>query len=268
MSITILTGAPGHGKSYTSVKKIDGFVSKGKMVATNVPLRADWALQMARYHTVLWRLRPQAVERKAIKYATLVHICEDVSELTRVRFSGQGEGRAEVVIDESHRVMNVRGSSRGKSDEAKERKAIVEWASGHRHYGANLTLITQAFGNLDLQIRNLFEFHSEVRNFRRVPILGLLARLMPGGNLFLCTTVWNDRAKTKCGLTMYGLSKRLACLYATHSLEETDWPDDVIVLPKVVGNMDEGDTCHCDIELNHEDDKLLAQATVDSEVTI
>jgi Zonular occludens toxin (Zot) len=230
--ITILTGAPGHGKSYTSVRMIDEFVHGGKYVVTNVPLRSDFATQMAIHHTILGRFRKNKVAEKAAMYHSRVHICTEIDDIVRVRFEGKGEGRGQVVIDESHRVMNVRGSTRGASEEAKQRKAVVAYVSAHRHYGADVTLITQAFSNIDVQIRNLFEFHSEVRNFRRLPFLGWLARLFPGGNLFLRTTVWNDRAKTKAGIAVYGLSKRLANLYNTHALEEGDWPDDAIILPR------------------------------------
>lgn len=229
--ITILTGSPGHGKSYTSVKMIDEFVHSGKYVVTNVPLRSDFAEQMSIHHTIFGRWRKKTVTKRAEKIASNVHVCQDLSDIMRVRFEGKGEGRGKVVIDESHREMNVRGSRSVKTDEGRKRKDIVNYASGHRHYGADLVLITQAIGNLDLQVRNLTEFHAEVRNFRRMPLLGLLAKLFPGGQLFLRTTVWNDRAKSKAGLSVYGLSKRLANLYDTHALVETDWPPDVIVLP-------------------------------------
>lgn len=230
MSITILTGAPGHGKSYTSVQMIDDFVHKGKFVVTNVALRHDFAEQMAKRHTALGFIRKKAVQDKAELYASRIHACEDLTEIMRVRFMGKKEGRGKIVIEEAHRHMNVRA---GRGVEKDERKVIVEYASGHRHYGGDMILITQAIGNLDLQVKNLFEYHAEVRNLRKLPILGLLVRLlMPGGQLFIRKTVWNDKARTRAGIAVYGLSKRLANLYDTHSLEETDWPDDAIVLPK------------------------------------
>jgi hypothetical protein len=229
--ITVLTGAPGHGKTYTTIKLIDEFVHAGKPVVTNVPLREDFAYQMARRHTPFGAFRKEAVERKAVKIAELVHVCQGMDEIMRVRFEGDGEGRGKVVIDESHREINVRGSTRGKSEEASKRKKIVAYSSAHRHYGADLYLITQALGNLDLQVRNLLEFHAEVRNFRKMPLLGWITRLIPGGQLFVRVTRWNDKAKTKAGVAMYGLSKRLADLYNTHSLEALDWPDDPIMLP-------------------------------------
>ena len=127
----------------------------------------------------------------------------------------------------------MRGGRGAKTAEGQQRKAVVNYASGHRHYGADLVLITQAIGNLDLQIRNLGEFHAEVRDFRKFPVLGSLCVIIPGGHLFLRKTVWNDRAKTRAGISMYGLSKRLADLYNTHSLNETDWPEDAIILPRL-----------------------------------
>jgi hypothetical protein len=229
--ITILTGAPGHGKSYTSVKMIDEFVHKGKPVVTNVPLRSDFALQMALHHTPLGRIRKGAVARRQARIAELVHVTEDLDDILRVRFAGEGEGRAAVVIDEAHRIMNVRGSTRAASPEGIRRKLIIAWISAHRHYGCDVVLITQDLGNLDRQARTLLEFHSEVRNFRRLPLLGKLAKLFPGGNLFLRTTVWNDRARTKAGVAVYGLSKRLACLYDTHAYAALDMPVDPIMLP-------------------------------------
>jgi Zonular occludens toxin (Zot) len=233
MSITILTGAPGHGKSYTSVQMIDQFVHEGKFIVTNVALRSDFAYQMARRHTLLGRFRKDSVERRADVYASRIHICEDLTEILRVRFTGKKEGRGKVIIEEAHRHMNVRA---GRGSEKQDRKIVVEYASGHRHYGGDMILITQAIGNLDLQIKNLFEYHAEVRNLRKLPILGILVRLIPGGNLFIRKTVWNDKARTRAGFAIYGLSKRLANLYDTHSLEHTDWPDDAIVLPKKIGD--------------------------------
>lgn len=236
--ITILTGNPGHGKSYTAVMLIDKHVAKGKLIATNVPLREDWAIQMAKYHTFLGIFRKRAVEKKAKEFETRVHVIRpnddgsnNMDEILRIRFAGKGEGRGVVILDESQRDMNVRG---GKSkDEKQDRLAVVNYVSAHRHYGCDVILITQSIGNIDVQIRNLHEFHSEVRNFRRLPILGWICRLLPGGNLFIRKTVWSDKSKTRAGAPeVYTLSKKLAKLYSTHSMEESDWPDDALVLPK------------------------------------
>jgi len=258
--LTILTGSPGHGKSYTSVQMIDAFIHEGKFVVTNVPLRADFATAMAKHHTLFSRFRKKAVNKRAYEISHMVHVCTELEDIMRVRFDGKGEGRGKVVLDESQRVMNVRGSTRGKSDEAKKRKMIVNFVSGHRHYGADLLLITQALGNIDLQVRNLMEFHSEVRNFRRLPGIGWIAKLLfPGGNLFLRITWWNDKNKTKAGINLYWLNKGLADLYDTHSLEHVDAPENVLTLPS---HPDERPPFELNSESDSEKLHIVADATI------
>jgi hypothetical protein len=230
--ITLLTGAPGHGKSYTSVRLIDESVHQGVPVATNVPLREDWATVMARRHTLFGRWRSDRVAAKADRYRRLVFVSDDLDELLRVRLAGEGEGRGRLILDEAHRWMNTRAWDQApglnRSDAIAQRLRVVNHVSGHRHYGFDVWLITQATANIDSQVRSLYEFHSEVRNLRRLPLVGLFFRK----DLFVRVTRWNDKAQTKAGLTVYGLSKSVARLYHTHALQAADWPDDAIVLPR------------------------------------
>lgn len=220
--ITILEGAPGHGKSYSLVKEIADTVHRGEPVATNVPLRADWPVVMARRYTLFPSLRKKAVEEKARKYARLVYVSDELEDLMRVRLAGKGEGRGKLIIDESHREMNTRTF---RSD--KRRLDVVNAMSAHRHYGWNMVLATQDEKNLDTQVRGLYEFKSVVRNFKRLPFIAMVCPF----NIFLRVTTWNDRAKTKAGVSLYGLNKGLARLYDTHALEHKDWPEDAIILP-------------------------------------
>ena len=234
--ITLLTGAPGHGKSYTMVREIEQSVAKGTPVATNVPLREDWPTVMARRHTLFGRWRQEAVERKAAQFEKLVIVSDDFDVLLRIRLAGEGEERGLLALDEAHRWINTRGLEKEEHDDGKpmtplqirqRRKVIVNHLSGHRHYGWKVILGTQSDKSLDTQARDLYEFHSEVRNMRRLPWLGVFMRF----NLFLRVTRWNDRARSKAGVECYWLSKSLARLYSTHSLESKDWPDDAIILP-------------------------------------
>lgn len=234
--ITLLTGAPGHGKSYTLVREIEKAVANDEPVATNVPLRDDWPMIMARRHTLFGRFRREAVERKAVDFSKMVIVSDDFSVLLRVRLSGEGEGRGKLILDEAHRWINTRGLENEEHENGKPmtplqirqgRKIIVNHLSGHRHYGWDVILATQSDKSLDTQARELYEFHSEVRNMRKLPWLGVILRF----NLFLRVTKWNDRARSKAGVECYWLSKSLAKLYNTHALEDRDWPDDVIMLP-------------------------------------
>lgn len=240
MAITLLTGAPGHGKSYTLVREIEECVAKRIPVATNVPLREDWATVMARRHTLFGRWRPETVRAKAAEFSRYVFQSTDFDELLRVRLSGTKEGRGRLILDESQRWMNARGWDNAmikqedgtevpmkRSEALARRMKILNHLSGHRHYGFDCTIATQSDKSIDIQARELYEFHSEVRNMRKLPWLGFFIRF----NLFLKVTRWNDRSKSKAGVNCYWLSKSLARLYATHALQETDWPTDAIVLP-------------------------------------
>jgi hypothetical protein len=169
------------------------------------------------------RWRKVAFEAKVAEYERRMFISDDIDELTRVRVSGTKEGRADMVIDESQRKLNIRSYRDG------GQKKLVDYVSGHRHYGVHLTLATQHIDNLDTQVKRLFEYHEEVRNFRRLPFFGSIFRL----NLFVLTKYWNDKRKTKASTPdVYLLSKSLARLYSTHALNEHDWPEDAIILPR------------------------------------
>lgn len=237
--ITLLTGSPGHGKSYTLIREIDKAVSKGEPVATNVPLREDWATIMAKRHTLLGRWRKEAVERKAEEFSRLVLVSNDFDELLRVRLVGEKEGRGKLILDEAQRWMNARGWDNalnadgkpiGRAEALAKRLAVVNHLSGHRHYGFNVILATQSDKSIDNQARELYEFHSEVRNMKRLPWFGAIFRF----NLFVRVTRWNDRSRTKAGVDCYWLVKSLARLYHTHALQYADWPDDPIILPRTV----------------------------------
>jgi zona occludens toxin len=243
MSITLLTGSPGHGKSYTLIRVIEESVAKKIPVATNVPLAPDWSKKMARRHVLLWRFREEAVEKKAAEFARYVFISDNFDELLRVRLEGEKEGRGKLILDEAHRWMNARGwdnatvvdedgnvTQMKRGEALAKRLKVINHLSGHRHYGFDVILATQSDKSIDNQARELYEFHSEVRNMKKLPWLGIFIRF----NLFLRVTKWNDRARSKAGVSCYWLNKSLASLYATHALQATDWPDDAIMLPRPV----------------------------------
>jgi hypothetical protein len=237
--ITLLVGAPGHGKSYTMIKYFEEAVRKGKPVATNLPLSPEWPYVLARRHTFMSGFRKDAVLERADRYRSMVFESASLDDIVRVRMSGKGEGRGLILLDEAHRELNTRTLTAqvevNDAGEAKpmkrafaiaKRMKIIAHLSGHRHYGFNVILATQAQKNLDGQASSLYEFVSEVRNFKRLPLVGAILRM----NIFLKVTRWNDRARTKAGISLYFLNKSLANLYQTHALQMLDWPKDVIVL--------------------------------------
>src|SRR5487761_1485479 len=177
--IVLLTGTPGSGKSYAAVRTIIDAVEHGKMVATNVPLRADWALVAARAN-IFSRLLPGRVDARRRRFESLVFVSEELDELLRVRLRGEHEGRGVLVLDEVHRWLNARtwdadesGAKASKDTAVARRLEIVRWFSAHRHYGWDVWLCTQTAENIDRQVRSLFEYVVICRNLKRFKIGGV-----------------------------------------------------------------------------------------------
>jgi hypothetical protein len=192
---------------------------------------------MARRSVLFGHWRKDAVIRKAEEFRSYVIVSNNFDVLLRVRLHGTKEGRGRIILDEAHRWMNARGWDNAlnkdgtimkRAEALAARLKVINHLSAHRHYGFDVILATQSDKSIDNQARELYEFHSEVRNMRRLPWLGVVIRF----NLFLRITRWNDRARSRAGVSLYILSKSIARLYETHALQHTDWPEDAIVLPR------------------------------------
>lgn len=248
MSINLRTGQPGHGKSYSAVVEIRDALERGQYVATNVPLSEGWALTMARSN---WfrRVIPGRCAKLAAEYERRLYHVDDLRDLRRLRLPKCGscpgckrgtgcrrEGRGLAVLDEAHKWLNARtwdadetGQAGTKAEAVRRRLDIVRFFSTHRHYGWNVELITQDEGNLDRQVRSLFETHTHLKNMRRFKVLGIFP-IVPF-NFFVAVTHWHDNDKTRLGIKTYTLSKSLARCYDTFgAAREDEDADDVIVL--------------------------------------
>jgi zona occludens toxin len=237
VSIHLVTGAPGAGKSYWSVRMIRSALDDGKFVATNVPLADGWALRMARSNPFT-RVIPGRSKRKAAKYLQRVMISDDLDELFRVRLRGKGEGRGVMVLDEAHKWLNSRtwdtdetGGKLTKGEAVQARLKIVKFFSIHRHIGWDIFLVAQTATNIDTQVRDKAEFFVRLRNLRNFKVAGI--RIIPA-NVFVAIWVWNDPSKSVLKRQSYFLSRGIARLYHTHALAMEGIDDgDVVWLPKV-----------------------------------
>jgi len=237
--IALVTGQPGAGKSYYSVRKIVAALEAGKPVATNVALEDGWALKAARSN-LLTRLVPGRARRKADRYERMVLCSDDLDELFRVRLGGKGEGRGAMVLDEAHNWLNSRtwdadetGTKLTKAEAVQARLKIVRFFSQHRKLGWDVYLITQDALNIDRQVRSLFEYHVKLKNLRKFRVAGLPVAPC---NLFLAIWFWNDSAKTIVKRELYPLNRSVANLYdswaLSHGQEDDDLVGDVLVLPR------------------------------------
>lgn len=237
--IALVVGAPGSGKSYTSVALIAEALRVGKPVATNVELSDDWAdrvvdsIPLARLRGRRWRAA------RARELARLLFVSADLAELFRVRLapcrkcagckrgaSCRTEGRGLMVLDEAHNWMNARtwdsdGVSDSKKEAVQRRLKVVRFFSQHRKLGWEVHLITQDENNIDRQVRTLFEAIVRLRNLRNFKVAGI--PVIPV-RLFLAIWVWNDPSKSVLKRQVRRLNKRVAGMYdsmaTSHGLED------------------------------------------------
>lgn len=238
MSIYLVTGQPGNGKSYYAMRQFAASVAAGKYIVTNIELADDWAERCSRKG---WRrLWPGAIARRAAELRSRVFFTDDLAEAMRVRVPGRKEGRAVAVLDESHNWMNARSWS------ADDRKAIVRWFSQHRKLGFDVYLITQDAEMIDKQVRALFEVHIQLRNLGKAKVMGI--RVFPF-NLFLAVHVWAHGQKVILKREAFRLTwpKHLYDTMATsHGLDHSE--EDAIWLPLVPAG---SESALCDADRTH-----------------
>jgi zona occludens toxin len=249
MAIYLVTGQPGHGKSYKAVRSIRDALERGEYVATNIELTDGWALVMARSN-LLRRLIPGRCAKAAAQFERRCFVTHDLDVFARLRLPGCGrcdgcrttgrcrkEGRGRLVLDEAHNWLNARtwdadetGVATTKAQAVRRRLAIVRLFSQHRKLGWNVELITQDAANLDRQVRALFEYHVHLKNLRRFRILGLFP-IVPC-DVFVAVTTWHDNARSRLGVESFLLNRKLVRCYDTTATSHglTIDAEDIILL--------------------------------------
>lgn len=195
--IDLVTGPPGAGKSYYAMREIANAIIEGRFVATNVPLREDFAEYIARRAAIryvkFWTRRRW---RREIR--NRVHVSDDLGELLSLRIAPDElrEGAGLLVLDEAHNWMNARTWT------SRDRAAIVRFFTQHRKLGWDVILIAQRAEMIDAQVRGNFEHHVELRNLKRVRWWGI--PIVPF-NFFLAVKLWHAASRVVIGRKAYPL---------------------------------------------------------------
>lgn len=229
MSIYIVTGPPGAGKTYFTVRLIAQAVLQGKFVTTNVLLKDDWPERIARSSTL--RFRPRKRRRRVEQWRHRVLYVEDLEDLARVRLDTRGwegklEGRGIAVFDEAGEQLD----SRDWNADKERRRRQNRFARQHRKLGWDTYFVCQEAEQIDTRVRGMAEFEVQLRNLKKFRLWGIPVFPM---NIFVAIYRWHagrrDVAKREWSL----LNRRIAGMYDTFQLVQ-DVSLDALDLPATV----------------------------------
>lgn len=167
--IRIYTGTPGSGKSLHVAKDIIKVLKDGYTVFANFPVNENMIQDFKGNFTYIdtYEMNPEYF----IQYAKKNH-------------KKGREGQTLIVIDEAQRIFDSRAYQN------KDRKPWNTFLQLHRHYGYNITLVTQADRLIDRQMRSLIEYESHHRKITNYGMGGQLIGLFIGQATFICIEKW------------------------------------------------------------------------------
>jgi hypothetical protein len=236
VSIIVVTGPPGAGKSFYATKKAAEALDQGRFLVTNYELAPDTLQRVGRRNPGR-RFLPGRVARYVRKMTGRVLVADELADVFRTRMpppeKGLGEGRGWVVLDEAHTWCGARDWN------AKDRKEMIRWFSRHRKLGWDVYLIVQDLEMLDSQVRKLAEYEVQLRNIKKARVWGI--PVWPFGDLFLAKWYWaHNRAKNepaRMELYTLGWQRKLYDTMQTNfaSTDVLGDGEDLITLPYVPG---------------------------------
>ena len=181
MSIYVVTGKLGNGKTLLAVRRIQEALENGRRIATNLDLRVEHLLEASNRTARVIRLpdKPTAEDLASIGKG-----CDGVDE------SRYGL----LVLDELAVWLNARSWA------DKERQGVIDWLVHSRKMRWDVIFIVQHLGMLDKQVREaLTEYLVTCKRLDRVrvPFFGLIGQLLTLG-------AWDGRVgRLHLGIVVY-----------------------------------------------------------------
>lgn len=202
--ITLYTGTPGSGKSYTAADRIDRALKRGMPVIANFEIN----------------INPKRHKGEFVYVDTLELNPLFFMEYAEKHFDPKkGEGQGMIFIDEAQIPFNPRTGFGGKGVD-RSRMAWINFLSKHRHYFWDVVLIAQHDRMIDRQIRSLVEVERKHRDLKNFGIKGFYM-MMIFRKRFVQVSYWYA-IQEKIGSEFFRLSKRVCRLYNTFKKFEND----------------------------------------------
>lgn len=196
MSISLLSGTPGSGKSLHAVSDGLDWLKLGRNLITNFPL--DW-------HKRLKKIKGDYQFWKNSDI-TPVHLIDYAKE----HHKKSEKAQTLLIIDEASMMFNARDFGR------KDRMEWINFLANHRHFNFEIILIAQNDKMLDKQIRGLIEYDIKHRSLSNFNFITLLISKLFGG-LFFCVSYWYPIRQCN-GKSIIRLNKSKARCYDTMAL--------------------------------------------------
>ena len=196
MSISLLSGTPGSGKSLHAVSDGLDWLKLGRNLITNFPL--DW-------HKRLKKIKGdyQFWKNSDITPVHLIHYAKEHHKKSE-------KAQTLLIIDEASMMFNARDFGR------KDRMEWINFLANHRHFNFEIILIAQNDKMLDKQIRGLIEYDIKHRSLSNFNFITLLISKLFGG-LFFCVSYWYPIRQCN-GKSIIRLNKSKARCYDTMAL--------------------------------------------------
>lgn len=152
MSLNIIVGRPGSGKSYEAVAfHVIPAIKEGRRVVTNLPLNLDHFVNV---------FGPEVLELIEIvkdgfsKDNGVIKAFSDAEHFTREEWKNEAGQGPLFLIDECHFQYPRTARDKKSSDDL---LSCLEYFSMHRHYGHDILFMTQSLGKLHKDLRDMIQ---------------------------------------------------------------------------------------------------------------
>lgn len=161
MSITLIQGKPGAGKSYEAVVyQIIPALKEGRRVITNVPVNKE------KIEVCFGKEVSDLLEVYPFSFGEETHFLSDPDDYVSYRDWRNDKGQGCLfVLDECHLLFPSTGRGRNASEMSQKQ---IKFFSGHRHYGFDFVFMTQSDRKILKLIREDIEICIELRKNRAI----------------------------------------------------------------------------------------------------
>ncbi|MCI5211372.1 MAG: hypothetical protein D3910_21895 [Candidatus Electrothrix sp. ATG2] len=177
MSVELIQGGTGDGKSHAAMLRVFNHLLEGGVVGLNFRLTEDWAYIFASVHphvldgsSSIAQVAESAYKRCFYigEVSTLESLCKHYNDRCIGPVAKRFERRILVVLDEAQLYLNAR--------EWRKNAPWVQLFTQHRKMGLDLILLAHHIRFIDAQARELIAMISRVMNLQesfRVPLLDI-----------------------------------------------------------------------------------------------